>query len=132
MYKDWIIIVVLVISIFTGNVWLEKTTKTSVDGMQQRLDTLKESFLGVIEDQESAQDIPPQLEDTKQYWETQYAKLAFFIEHNELEKVNTQLAQLEGNVQVEDYEQAMPNLENCSFVLYHIKEKNRLAFKNIF
>ena len=132
MYKDWIIIVILVISICTGNVWMEKSTKTSVDGMEQRLNTLKETCLGVIEEKKSVQDIPQQLEDAKQYWETQYAKLAFFIEHNELEKVNTQLAQLEGNVLVEDYEQAIPNVENCSFVLYHIKEKNRFAFKNIF
>lgn len=132
MYKDWIMIIVLIIGMLGGNAWLENMTKTSVDGMVQRLNTLKQTMYNAIEQEDTPEDISKQVEDMKQYWESQYATLAFFIEHNELEKVNTQLAELEGNVLIEEYEQAMPNLENCSFVLYHIKEKNRLAFKNIF
>ena len=132
MVKDWIIIVVLIIGILGGNIWLENRTKTSVDGMVEKLNTLKESMQSVMEEEQELPDITKQVQEVKQYWESQYAALSFFVEHEELEKVNTQLVEIEGNVFAGEYKQAMPNLENCSFVLYHIKEKHRVALKNIF
>lgn len=133
MRKEWIISVILIVCILVGNVWLQNKTKQSVEGMEERLGRLKSTLLEALENQQEKQEeIHKQIGEVKDYWEKEYASLTYFIEHDELEKVKTQLYQLGGNVLVEDYEQAIPNLENCSFVLQHIKEKNQLLLRNIF
>ena len=65
-------------------------------------------------------------------WREKYEKLAFFIEHDELEKVETELTELTAYIKIEEYEEAINPLETSIFILNHIKEKFRLNMKNIF
>ena len=59
-------------------------------------------------------------------------KLAYYIEHDELEKVETQIYAIKGFCEVEKYDEILPEAEKCSFILKHIEEKTKLSVKNIF
>lgn len=52
--------------------------------------------------------------------------------HDELEKVSTELAKLKADVKTENYDFAVENLDNCIFILEHIKDKSALKIVNIF
>ena len=65
-------------------------------------------------------------------WREIYNKLAYFIEHDELEKVETELTSLESYIKTEEYKHGVPELEKGIFILNHIKEKFKLDIKNIF
>ena len=138
MYKEWIISAVLIVSILCANAIAENKITKSVDQMNEKLNTIKQTMLSAIEenkkiDERNANEtIEKQMKEIREYWNAQYSILAYFIEHDELEKVKTVLFELEGNIIVQDYEQAMPNLENASFILQHIKEKNKFMLRNIF
>ena len=57
---------------------------------------------------------------------------ACFIEHDELEKVHTQLISIDANLKVEDYDKSIDEIEKCKFILKHIEEKDSLTIVNIF
>ena len=65
-------------------------------------------------------------------WNEYQEKLAYYIEHDELEKVTTELTKLKADVETENYEFAIENLDNCIFILEHIKDKSALKIVNIF
>ena len=65
-------------------------------------------------------------------WKKKFNTLAYFIEHDELEKAETELTGLKANIEVDDYEQAVSELEKAIFILNHIKDKFKLEIKNVF
>ena len=129
MYKEIIICSIVIIIVVGLNILTENYTKESVALMTGNLEDLKKNMISEEQDEE---DLNNQIEDIVNNWNERHKKLAYFIEHDELEKVETELVSLKGNIEVKEYEQGIPNLNNCIFILEHIKEKTALQIKNIF
>jgi len=127
MYKEIIICAVVIIVVVILNVITENYTKESVTIITDSLETLKQAI-----NEENNENVTKQINDIIEKWDTRYKKLAYYIEHDELEKVETELVALKANIEVEEYAQAMPDLNRCIFILDHIKEKSALQIKNIF
>ena len=127
MYKELIICTVVILIVVVLNICTEKYTKESVTIITDNLDRLK---LAIQE--ENSEETSKQINDIIEEWDNRYKKLAYYIEHDELEKVETELVALKANIEVEEYEQGMPDLNRCIFILEHIKEKSALQIKNIF
>lgn len=129
MYKEIIICSIVIIIVVGLNILTENYTKESVALMTGNLENLKENM---ISKEQNEEDINKQIDDIANNWNDRHKKLAYYIEHDELEKVETELVLLKGNIEVKQYEQGIPNLSNCIFILEHIKEKTALQVKNIF
>lgn len=129
MYKEIIICSIVIIIVVGLNILTENYTKESVALMTGNLENLKENM--ILEEQ-NEEDINKQIDDIVNNWNDRHKKLAYYIEHDELEKVKTELVSLKGSIEVNQYEQGIPNLNNCIFILEHIKEKTALQIKNIF
>ena len=127
MYKELIICIVVILIVVVLNIYTEKYTKESVTRITDNLDTLK---LAIQE--KNNEETSKQINDIIEEWDNRYKKLAYYIEHDELEKVETELVALKANIEVEEYEQGMSDLNRCIFILEHIKEKSALQIKNIF
>ena len=61
-------------------------------------------------------------------WEQKQKKLAFYIEHDELEKVHTSIVKMKSYVENENFSEAMAELEEGKFVIEHIQEKNSFNY----
>ena len=127
MYKELIICIVVILIVVVLNIYTEKYTKESVTRITDNLDTLKLAM-----QEENSEETSKQINDIIEEWDNRYKKLAYYIEHDELEKVETELVALKANIEVEEYEQGMSDLNRCIFILEHIKEKSALQIKNIF
>lgn len=129
MYKEIIICSIVIIIVVGLNILTENYTKESVTSMTGDLKRLKEDM---ISEEQNEEDLNNKIEEIVNNWNEKHNKLAYYIEHDELEKVETELVSLKGNIEVKEYEQGIPNLNNCIFILEHIKEKTALQIKNIF
>lgn len=127
MYKEFIIIIVVVTLIVGLDFITNKYTKNTVEIMSNELNFLKEYILE--EDKEKAQ---TQMEIVKQRWEERYNILAFYIEHDELEKVETELTGLAADLNVEEYKHCISELDTTIFILEHIQEKEKFNLRSIF
>ena len=61
-----------------------------------------------------------------------YKKLAYYIEHDELEKIELYLTALKSNIETKEYNQAVVEVDSCIFILKHIEEKYSFNLQNIF
>ena len=129
MYKELIISSIIVVCIFALNTLTEKYTKESLDSMKQDLSKLREEMMNKNTDKNKIDEAMQKASDN---WNERYEKLAYYIEHDELEKVETHLTILQSDIEVGELEQGVGELDACSFVLEHIKDKESLKIKNIF
>lgn len=129
MYRELIIIVMVIFMVVIGNVITQNNTIEAVGQISGQLTTLRQE----IEKEEASQEkAKKQMEKVEEIWKEKYCQMAFYIEHNELEKVQTELTKLKADIDMEEYAQGVENLENCIFILEHIKDKSALKVVNIF
>lgn len=129
MKKEVIICIVVVIFVIIGNIITQNYTRKSVETINAKLIELKEKLSKVNKDEEGVKEAVKYIQED---WDEKQEKLAFYIEHDELEKVETQIHLLSGEVEAKLYEDAVPETDKCMFILEHIKDKTALNVKNIF
>lgn len=129
MYKELVIIIIVIALIIIGNVVTQNNTIEAVNQISGELTLLRGEMEKESADQEKSK---KQMKKVEEVWEEKYRMMAFYIEHNELEKVQTELTKLKADIQMEEYAQGVENLENCIFILEHIKDKSALKVVNIF
>lgn len=129
MYKELAICIITVIVIIAGNILTENYTNESVKESTQQLAELKEEISKEKVELDKAE---KQINTIHEKWDEKYNVLAFYLEHNELEKIETELTGLRASIEVEDFEQAVNELDRAVYLLKHVEEKNKMSWKNIF
>ena len=134
MWKEIIICIIIVITIIMSNVITQRYTSQSIEKLSHGLGELKEYIVN-LEEQEN-DEIKKQMEEkkekVKEEWETRHDKLAYYIEHDELEKVETNLTSMNSFLETNEYAEAISELDKDIFILKHIKEKYEFNLENIF
>lgn len=127
MKKEIIICFVVVALVIALNVISEGHTDYIMDDTEKSLGTLRqELFL------EDGQKVETGIKDILNKWEEDKELLSIYIEHDELEKIETCLREINSNVETEQYDIAIQSLDTCVFLMNHIKDKYKLSIKNIF
>lgn len=129
MYKEIIICIVVITLIIVGNIITQNNTIKIVDEMKCNLEMLQEE---VTKETASKEKAKQKMQKVQKTWDNHYETMAYYIEHDELEKVGTELTKLGSDIEMEEYSMATENLSNCAFILEHIKDKSALKIVNIF
>ena len=129
MYKELIISIIVIALIVIGNIVTQNNTVKSVNQISNQLNVLREEL---SKQSVSQEDVKKKMEEIEKTWEEKYETMAYYIEHNELEKVQTELTKLKADIDIEEYPMGVENLDSCSFILEHIKDKTALKIVNIF
>lgn len=129
MWKEFIICSVILILIFVGNYIAQNFTTKSVDQLNLQLDELEALISNENTNEEK---VKSKMNEIKDNWNKIYKKLAYYLEHNELEKVAMNLTSLESFVKTSEYADSINELQETKFVLQHIKDKYGIILVNIF
>ena len=137
MKKELIICIFIIVLIIVTNIITQNYTKNSVNKMSERLDVVSQIVCDNISTSTESSNIyknkiKQEVDNLENTWNKLQEKLAYYIEHDELEKVETQIYAIKGFYEIEKYDEIVPEVEKCSFILKHIEEKTKLSIKNIF
>ena len=127
MIKELIIIIIVVALVIGLDIISNNYLKEAVADLSNELNALK--VLIQEEKQEKAQ---KQMKIVKDKWKEKYKVMAYYIEHDELEKVETELTRLSANIDVKEYEHCIEEIEASIFILDHIGQKEKLEIISIF
>ncbi len=129
MLKETVITILIISLIVIGNIITQNNTNQTVEEISIQLDSLRSN---IIEERVIQEEVSKQIQEIENNWNAKYEKLAYYIEHDELEKVGTEFAKLKADIETKEYATAVENLDNCKFILQHIQEKTALKIVNIF
>ena len=127
MYKETTICICIIILIIGLDILTQNYTKTSTIEITECLSELKKE----IEDK-SLENAKEKLGELDKKWDEKHDKLAYYIEHDELEKVETNLTGLRSFIESKEYSDALAELDKTVFVLRHIEDKNKFNLQNVF
>jgi len=132
MKKEIIICIIVIALVIIGNIIMQNNTKRCVAELNGQLEEIKVKIMTQPKSEEERKVLKEKGEEIKENWDNMQETLSFYIEHDELEKVETQLVLLLGEMETKLYEDAIPEIGKCQFILEHIADKTALNVKNIF
>ena len=128
MYKELGICIVIVISIFLLDFITQDYTRSSSEKISEELESLKNQ----MDKNENKEEIQKKVEEAYDNWIDFHDKLAIYIEHNELEKVETNFVSCKSFIMQENYEMAINEIDKTIFGLTHIQDKYAFSLINVF
>ena len=128
MKKEIIIIVFIIAVITTLHIITQKWSGDFFESISEELTELEDK---IVDENVNDEEINKMVDEVQDKWRAKYDILACFIEHDELEKVSTQLISISANIRIKNYDRSVDEIEKCKFILKHIEEKDSLKFVNI-
>lgn len=127
MLREGIICIVIVIMIFIGNIVTQNYTKSSVEELSKNLEELRID----LEKENNEKAILDKIDKVNQEWRNRHDKLAYYIEHKELELVETNMTVLKSFIETKEYKEAINELDKSVFELKHIQDKYAFNLENV-
>lgn len=79
----------------------------------------------------SSDNLKSKTEEIYKEWIKMNDILTYYIEHDELEKVNVQFEKIIADYSVDSKEDAVPEISEAIFILKHIEKKQMLTLRNV-
>lgn len=127
MFKEIIICLIIVTAIFSLDIYTQNYTKDTTEQITEIFAELKDEI--IKEDKEQIKNI---IEELDEIWHEKHHKLAYYIEHDELEKVDVSIVNMKSFVETEDFSSAVAEVDEGKFILEHIKDKYEFNLENVF
>jgi len=127
MYKEILICIVIIVLVVSGDTITQNYTKKNVKMITQALEEL-----AVTLEQENQEMAIKQVENVNHQLEKMHNIMAYYMEHDELEKLETDFITCKSFIQSQSYNDADSELKKTIFVLNHIKDKYSFNLENIF
>ncbi|MBO5348332.1 MAG: DUF4363 family protein [Clostridia bacterium] len=132
MKKEIIICLVIVIGIVIGDIFLQNYTKNSLNEINNKLSDLKEELIKSDDINTQINDIILSMDEINNEWNQKFNILTCFLEHDELEKVKTQLVAISAGIDIKDKRYIYEELNKTIYILEHIRDKQSFKIDNIF
>ena len=127
MYKEITISLLIIILILIGDFVTQRYTEKSVSDLSQNFEILKVNL-----ERQDIQEALKNIEEIANKLDKYHKVLVYYIEHDELEKIETRFIASKSFVRTEDYNLAISELEKNIFILEHITDKYSFNLENIF
>ncbi|MBQ3414015.1 MAG: DUF4363 family protein [Clostridia bacterium] len=128
--KEITISILIIISIFIGNFITQNYTNYATEHTSKQLSSLKEIM--VSNEENIKKDLEDKVDKIHEEWDEKYEKLAYYIEHNELEKIESGLTLVRSYIETEEYTESIGKVDETIYLLRHLEDKNKFSLKNIF
>ena len=129
MYKELVISAIIIISIFVLDFITQNYADKTINDAIQDLTTIKQALK---QEKVENEKVLKQASENYDKWLEYHKTLAFYIEHNELEKVETNYVAGKSFIENAKYEDALSEVEKTIFLLQHINDKYSINLENIF
>ena len=115
----FIIVFVILIEIITDNI-----TNKSITDINSTIEDLESALeSGVAEEK---------IKNLCSSWKKEEDKLAFYMEHDELEKVGVLVDNIKSDIANDSMDEINEKVDEIKLLLEHVKNKQKIELKNIF
>ena len=129
MVKEIVISTISVIAIVVGNNVTNSYANETLENINEEIKNLR----SVISSEEvNSEEAKEKIDEVFETWQEKQTKLAYFEEHDELEKIEQGLTEIRGNIEMEENQEAVVQADKTMFIINHLQEKLNLRLENIF
>ena len=129
MVKEFVICIMILILIFVGNGITQGYSRSSIENINEKLANLREEM---NKEEINHEEIVKKEEEIDKEWEEMFSRLAYYIEHEELEKVSKNLENTKTYIKLKEYDNSIKEINEGIYILNHIEDKYSFNLQNIF
>lgn len=129
MVKEFFICTIILILIFIGNGITQGYSRNSIESINEKLANLREEM---NKEEISDEEVAKKEEEIDKQWQEMFSRLAYYIEHEELEKFSTNLENAKTYIRLKEYDNATKEINEGIYILNHIEDKYSFNLQNIF
>ena len=129
MLKEFVICTIILILIFVGNGITQGYSRSSIEDINEKLVDLREEM---NKEEINDEQVVKKEEEINKQWEEMFSRLAYYIEHEELEKVSKNLENIKTYISLKEYDNAIKEINEGIYILNHIEDKYSFNLQNIF
>ena len=147
MKREIIMVSAIVALVVAGHIFTQKYTQNFFEKIETNLHELQEQVLVISKNNSeknnnqsnienktelNENNLKEKIKEIRTMWNNKYNKLAYFTEHDELEKIGAQIAIISGYFEGREYENSLAEIDRTIFLLKHIRDKDNFSLVNIF
>ena len=129
MVKEFVICLMILILILVGNGITQGYSRSSIENINEKLANLRKEM---NKEEINHEEIVKKEEEIDKEWEEMFSRLAYYIEHEELEKVSKNLENTKTYIKLKEYDNAIKEINEGIYILNHIEDKYSFNLQNIF
>lgn len=129
-FKEIVALVFIIIFLIVSDLYVSRYTQNSIEKMDKKMDEIINLVLN-YEDYTKEEQLD-KIKTFEKDWKNVEEKLAYFAEHDELEKVSVAITLMEANMEMDMKEDAYEKMQEIKFRIEHIKTKQKFALNNLF
>ena len=134
MKKEIFAVSIILVVIVLINIICQNYLSYAVDNIDFKLEEvacLSEQYLVEGDNKEDIEAVE-RMNSISDEWNKYEKILSLYIEHEELEKIDTSIVLIKSYISVDNYEDAIPEAKECVFILNHIRRKQKVSIANLF
>ena len=129
-FKEIIALIFIIAFLIISDEYVSRYTQSAIEEMDKKTDEIINLVLNHEEYNE--EDSLNKINDFEKEWKEVEDKLAYFSEHDELEKVSVSITLMKANMEMNMKEDAYEKMQEIKFRIEHIKTKQKFALNNLF
>lgn len=129
MVKELVICIMIIILIFIGNGITQGYSRSSIENINEKLANLREEM---NTEEINYEETVKKEDEIDKEWGKMFSRLAYYIEHEELEKVSKNLENTKTYIKLKEYDNATKEINEGIYILNHIEDKYSFNLQNIF
>lgn len=126
IFKQIIIITLIILCVITLDVITNKITEIAICNISQKMEDLEKNI------DNDSEKLNEEVEHLEKEWKKKEKQLSYYLEHDEIEKVSLNICLLKKEIEIKELEDAKETIAELKYLLNHIKEKPKLRINNIF
>ncbi len=129
--RDTIIIIVIIVLIIVGDYTTKQILYKNSDSLVSKFQELKEK---TIEEKNTnnRNEIIQLVKELESEWNKKTVIWSTIVMHQELDNVEQALIKAKANIENGELEVAVQEIDTAIFFLEHVKDREKISFKNIF
>ena len=125
--KEYFIILIILFLVIYINYLTDKDLKEQISWMRDGISSIENNI-----NEENKDKAKKEFEELHNKWSDITEHLELFVDHNELEKISSDIIKIDVNLKVDENEELIENIYDLQFMLDHIEQKNKLNLRNFF
>ena len=129
--RDITIIIIILITIFAGDLVVNRYLGHTTDELIKNLTSLKENVVKASET-ENRDEVKDEMGKVEESWKRISEIWAIFVIHQEVDNIEQALIKTKSMINDGNIEDAIPEIETAIFFVEHVKQREKLMLENIF
>lgn len=128
MKKEYVMMILILIIVISGHYLTQKKSSDVFQSIEKDLNELKT----MVEEEETQDNLNARIKKIEDKWNDEYEILAYYTEHDELEKIGVQLSIINSTIKTKTNNDTFMEIDRCIFLIEHLEDKEDLKIVNMF